>query len=109
MYVTVGAGLFGKVLEGTYIPRHGPAVSCALKKLKTDEASNHKTEILREADAMAALEHPHIVRLLGVCVCVYACMYVCVCVCVYVYMYVCVYACMYVCMCVEGKLLHCRF
>ena len=65
--VTTGAGVFGKVHEGTYVPRSGPAVSCALKKLKTDEAANHKSEILREADAMAALEHPHIVRLIGVC------------------------------------------
>ena len=66
-HVTVGAGVFGKVHEGTYVPRSGPVVSCALKKLKTNEAANHKTEILREADAMAALEHPHIVRLIGTC------------------------------------------
>ena len=66
-HVTVGAGVFGKVHEGTYVPHSGPVVSCALKKLKTNEAANHKTEILREADAMAALEHPHIVRLIGTC------------------------------------------
>ena len=57
--------MFGKVLEGNYVPRNGPSVPCALKKLKTDESSNHKTEILREADSMAALEHPYIVRLIG--------------------------------------------
>ena len=73
--VLLGAGVFGKVLEGTYVPQSGPPIPCALKKLKTDEASNHKTEILREADAMAALEHSHIVRLLGVSVCLSVCMY----------------------------------
>lgn len=62
----LGAGLFGKVLEGNYNPQNGTAVPCALKKLKTEEASNHKTEILREADAMAALDHPHIIRLIGI-------------------------------------------
>ena len=61
-----GAGLFGKVLEGMYRPRNGGnEIPCALKKLKTDEAANQKSEILREADAMAALEHPNIVKLIG--------------------------------------------
>ena len=51
-----------------YRPRNGGAeVPCALKKLKTDEAANQKSEILREADAMAALDHPNIVRLIGTC------------------------------------------
>jgi len=55
------------------MPQGGTPVACALKKLKTNEASNHKTEILREADAMAALDHPHIVQLIGMCVCVCVC------------------------------------
>ena len=85
--------MFGKIVDKTYVP------------LKTDEASNHKTEILREADAMAALEHPHILRLIGkyacsVCVCV--CVRVCVCVvCVCV---VCVRARTHVLMCVSVSL-----
>ena len=49
-----------------YRPRNGGnEIPCALKKLKTDEAANQKSEILREADSMAALEHPNIVRLIG--------------------------------------------
>ena len=49
-----------------YRPRNGGnEIPCALKKLKTDEAANQKSEILREADAMAALEHPNIVKLIG--------------------------------------------
>ena len=58
--------MFGKVLEGNYHPQNGsPEVKCALKKLKTTEASTQKSEILQEADAMAALDHPNIIKLIG--------------------------------------------
>ena len=118
--------MFGKVMEGTYTPQNGPPVPCALKKLKTDETSNHKTEILREADAMAALEHANIVRLLGMCLfvhvlCVSVCVSVCVCVslcvhvcevhiyvwvsvCMYVYMYHCIVCDAYVCIYAGGDI-----
>ena len=64
-----------KVLEGTYTPQSGPPVPCAIKKLNTDEASSYNTEIIEEADVMAALEHPYIIRLIGVCMLTCACMY----------------------------------
>ena len=54
------------MLEGMYRPRNGGnEIPCALKKLKTDEAANRKLEFLQDADVMAALEHPNIVRLIG--------------------------------------------
>jgi len=59
--------VFGKVLEGNYHPQNGsPEQQCALKKLKTTEASTQKSEILQEADAMAALDHPNIIKLIGI-------------------------------------------
>jgi len=58
--------VFGKVLEGNYHPQNGsPEIQCALKKLKTSEGSSQKSEILQEADAMAALDHPNIIKLIG--------------------------------------------
>ena len=49
-----------------YRPRNGGnEVPCAVKKLKPGEAADQKSEILQEANAMAALEHPNIVRLIG--------------------------------------------
>jgi len=58
--------VFGKVLEGTYHPQNGsPEIQCALKKLKTTEVPSQKSEILQEADAMAALDHPNIIKLIG--------------------------------------------
>jgi len=54
------------VLEGMYRPRNGGnEIPCALKKLKKDAAANQKSEIFQEADAMAALDHPNVVRLIG--------------------------------------------
>ncbi|KAL5486969.1 hypothetical protein EMCRGX_G019516 [Ephydatia muelleri] len=66
----LGAGTFGTVRLGVYRPKNGePEVQCALKYLKqADELPNQKAEILREADAMAALDHGNIVRLYGICV-----------------------------------------
>ncbi len=63
----IGAGTFGTVKKGIYRPKSGEsAVECALKCLKpTEELPNQKAEILREADAMANLDHPNIVRLFG--------------------------------------------
>ncbi len=67
MYMCIGAGTFGTVKKGIYRPKSGEkAIECALKCLKpTDELPNQKAEILREADAMANLNHPNIVRLVG--------------------------------------------
>ncbi|XP_067137669.1 tyrosine-protein kinase Shark-like isoform X3 [Centruroides vittatus] len=62
----IGSGNFGEVLRGVFAT--GPMeVQFALKMLKNNSVPNQKTEILKEAQMMAALDHPHIVRLIGVC------------------------------------------
>eukprot|EP00118_Oscarella_pearsei_P010593 m.65946 g.65946 ORF g.65946 m.65946 type:complete len:313 (+) comp35348_c0_seq8:1692-2630(+) len=62
-----GAGQFGSVMKGVYNMRPGKQVQVAVKTLKSEGAPNARAEILKEADAMAKLDHPNIVRLVGVC------------------------------------------
>eukprot|EP00117_Sycon_ciliatum_P044633 scpid53272/ scgid5489/ Tyrosine-protein kinase SYK len=63
----LGSGNFGSVLLGTYsLPRTRKRVQVAVKMLKVDDVPNQRDEILREAQTMAGLDHPHIVRLVGV-------------------------------------------
>ena len=87
-----------------YKPKNGePQVECAVKCLKTDNQGTNErvsvcitdlmlylrhinilqSEILREADAMAMLDHPYIVRLYGVSKDTWSVVLKCVCVCVF--------------------------
>lgn len=70
VFDTLGAGTFGAVRAAVYKPKNGePQVDCAVKCLKTDnQGTNERSEILREADAMAMLDHANIVRLYGIVV-----------------------------------------
>ncbi|CAI8045899.1 Tyrosine-protein kinase ZAP-70 [Geodia barretti] len=70
VFDSLGAGTFGAVRAAVYKPKNGePQVECAVKCLKTDnQGTNERSEILREADAMAMLDHPYIVRLYGIVV-----------------------------------------
>jgi hypothetical protein len=63
----LGGGQFGAVLLGTYSVRGGQDIKVAIKQLKSNDVPNARAEILKEANAMALLDHPHIVRLIGVC------------------------------------------
>ncbi|XP_033112027.1 tyrosine-protein kinase SYK-like [Anneissia japonica] len=63
----LGKGNFGSVLKGTYRV-DGRDVPVAVKTLKDVQVvQNGSSEIIREADLMADLDHPHIVRMIGVC------------------------------------------
>ena len=64
----IGQGEFGSVLEGTWKDNktHGKH-KVALKTLHADQLQTGKKEFLREAKVMCGLDHPCIVKLLGVC------------------------------------------
>lgn len=61
----IGSGVFCDVFRGVF--SSGPVeVQFAIKMLKSKSVPNPKSEILKEAQIMIALDHPHIVRLIGV-------------------------------------------
>ncbi|XP_077981371.1 tyrosine-protein kinase SYK-like [Glandiceps talaboti] len=64
---TLGKGNFGSVVKGIY-RTDGQDVPVAVKTLKEEEKiPNKKTEIMKEAELMARLDHPYIVRMIGMC------------------------------------------
>lgn len=63
----LGLGEFGSVLKGVWTSNTGEKVAVALKTLHQDKLQQGEKEFLREARVMSQLDHPCIVRLLGVC------------------------------------------
>ncbi|XP_064476823.1 tyrosine-protein kinase SYK-like [Ornithodoros turicata] len=62
----IGTGNFGEVHRALF--RAGALeVQFAVKSLKESLVDQQKEDILKEAHTMAQLDHPHIVRLVGVC------------------------------------------
>lgn len=63
----LGKGNFGSVLKGTY-KMNDETIPVAVKTLKADmNIPNSQSEIMKEAEIMASLDHKHIVRLIGIC------------------------------------------
>jgi hypothetical protein len=62
----LGQGNFGSVLKGVYTLTNGKKIEVAVKQLKTDAAAQ-KSEIEHEARIMLKLDHPYIVRMIGMC------------------------------------------
>ena len=62
----LGQGNFGSVLKGVYTLTSGKKIEVAVKQLKTDAAAQ-KSEIEHEARIMLKLDHPYIVRMIGMC------------------------------------------
>lgn len=62
----LGAGNFGSVMRGVY-KHKGMPIPVAVKTLKKDDMPTAESELLKEARVMAALDHGHIVRMIGVC------------------------------------------
>ncbi|XP_077287655.1 SH2 ankyrin repeat kinase isoform X2 [Arctopsyche grandis] len=62
----LGEGEFGSVLQGTYNPSPGIAMPVAVKTLHAQHLETNKVEFLREARVMMGLNHPCIVRLIGI-------------------------------------------
>ncbi|XP_041483640.1 tyrosine-protein kinase HTK16-like [Lytechinus variegatus] len=62
----IGQGEFGSVLEGK-LKEGNRWVKVALKTLHADHLQTGQKEFLREAKVMCGLDHPCIVKLMGVC------------------------------------------
>lgn len=62
----LGQGEFGSVLRGKYKPPAGKAMEVAIKTLRVDAMGHGEQEFMREAKIMITLNHPCIVKLIGV-------------------------------------------
>ncbi|RMC13082.1 hypothetical protein DUI87_10613 [Hirundo rustica rustica] len=70
LHKLLGSGAFGEVYEGTAVDilADGSGESkVAVKTLKKGATDQEKSEFLKEAHLMSKFDHPHILRLLGVC------------------------------------------
>ncbi|EMP38631.1 Proto-oncogene tyrosine-protein kinase ROS [Chelonia mydas] len=66
----LGSGAFGEVYEGTAVDTTGAGSGeskVAVKTLKKGATDYEKSEFLKEAHLMSKFDHPHILKLLGVC------------------------------------------
>ncbi|KAG7461057.1 hypothetical protein MATL_G00205500 [Megalops atlanticus] len=61
----LGEGFFGEVHEGVYKKQNGERISVAVKTCK-DCSPDVKEKFMSEAVIMKNLDHPHIVRLIGI-------------------------------------------
>ncbi|KFP21242.1 Proto-oncogene tyrosine-protein kinase ROS [Egretta garzetta] len=70
LHKLLGSGAFGEVYEGTAVDMlaDGSGESkVAVKTLKKGATDHEKSEFLKEAHLMSKFDHPHILKLLGVC------------------------------------------
>ncbi|NWX43370.1 ROS1 kinase, partial [Steatornis caripensis] len=70
LHKLLGSGAFGEVYEGTAVDilADGSGESkIAVKTLKKGATDYEKSEFLKEAHLMSKFDHPHILKLLGVC------------------------------------------
>ncbi|NWI95970.1 FAK2 kinase, partial [Pitta sordida] len=62
----LGEGFFGEVYEGIYTTPKGERINVAVKTCKKNCSPENKEKFLSEAVLMKKLDHPHIVKLLGI-------------------------------------------
>ncbi|OWK51697.1 Protein-tyrosine kinase 2-beta [Lonchura striata] len=63
----LGEGFFGEVYQGIYTtPQNGERVDVAVKTCKKDCSPENREKFLSEAVLMKKLDHPHIVKLVGI-------------------------------------------
>ncbi|XP_050804704.1 protein-tyrosine kinase 2-beta isoform X2 [Gopherus flavomarginatus] len=62
----LGEGFFGEVYEGIYTNQNGERINVAVKTCKKDCAPENKEKFMSEAVLMKKLDHPHIVKLIGI-------------------------------------------
>nr|XP_031829304.1 focal adhesion kinase 1 isoform X1 [Nomia melanderi] len=63
----IGNGQFGNVHKGSYKGRDNQVIAVAVKTCKVDADLATSEKFLEEAYIMQQFEHPHIIRLIGVC------------------------------------------
>ncbi|KAM6900104.1 melanoma receptor tyrosine-protein kinase-like [Xenentodon cancila] len=64
----LGSGAFGTVYKGLWIPEgENVKIPVAIKVLREAASPKANQEILDEAYVMASVDHPHVCRLLGIC------------------------------------------
>lgn len=62
----LGEGFFGEVYEGVYTNHKGETTNVAVKTCKKDCTLDNKEKFMSEAVIMKNLDHPHIVKLIGI-------------------------------------------
>uniref|UniRef100_A0A2K5QR89 Protein-tyrosine kinase 2-beta n=1 Tax=Cebus imitator TaxID=2715852 RepID=A0A2K5QR89_CEBIM len=62
----LGEGFFGEVYEGVYTNHKGENINVAVKTCKKDCTLDNKEKFMSEAVIMKNLDHPHIVKLIGI-------------------------------------------
>ncbi|KAM9317067.1 protein-tyrosine kinase 2-beta isoform 2-T2 [Gastrophryne carolinensis] len=62
----LGEGFFGEVYDGVYKKQKGERINVAVKTCKKDCAPDVKEKFMSEAYLMRNLDHPHIVKLIGI-------------------------------------------
>uniref|UniRef100_A0A5F9CER2 Protein-tyrosine kinase 2-beta n=1 Tax=Oryctolagus cuniculus TaxID=9986 RepID=A0A5F9CER2_RABIT len=62
----LGEGFFGEVYEGVYTNHKGEKINVAVKTCKKDCTLDNKEKFMSEAVIMKNLDHPHIVKLMGI-------------------------------------------
>ncbi|CAL8097116.1 unnamed protein product [Calicophoron daubneyi] len=64
----LGEGQFGDVYKGSYEKySHADAIPVAVKTCKIDASADERKQFLEEADVLGEFNHPHIIKLFGVC------------------------------------------
>ncbi|NXS37655.1 FAK2 kinase, partial [Pomatostomus ruficeps] len=62
----LGEGFFGEVYEGVYTTPSGERMDVAVKTCKEECSPENREKFLSEAVLMKKLDHPHIVKLIGI-------------------------------------------
>uniref|UniRef100_A0A8D2IYJ0 Protein-tyrosine kinase 2-beta n=1 Tax=Varanus komodoensis TaxID=61221 RepID=A0A8D2IYJ0_VARKO len=62
----LGEGFFGEVYEGVFTTETGERLSVAVKTCKKDCTAENKEKFMSEAILMKKMDHPHIVKLIGI-------------------------------------------